>query len=104
MGGQLRRPLKSGSRRNLIASIKRAMKWGEEHGLYRASPIRPHEKAGLRPQRANRTPEQYQALLARYKDQEFKDLLTITWETGCRPQESLRVEARHVDSRLGLAD
>jgi len=24
-------------------------------------------------------------------------LLTVTWETGCRPQESLRVEARHVD-------
>jgi integrase len=43
------------------------------------------------------TPEQYQALLGRAKDQEFKDLLTITWETGCRPQESLRVEARHVD-------
>jgi len=23
--------------------------------------------------------------------------MTVTWETGCRPQESLRLEARHVD-------
>ena len=27
----------------------------------------------------------------------FADLVNVTWETGCRPQESLRVEARHVD-------
>ena len=27
----------------------------------------------------------------------MRDLLIVTWETGCRPQESLRVEARHVD-------
>ena len=25
------------------------------------------------------------------------DLIAVTWETGCRPQELLRVEARHVD-------
>ena len=36
-------------------------------------------------------------LLDRTADDEFKDLLAVTWETGCRPQESLRVEARHVD-------
>jgi integrase len=40
---------------------------------------------------------EYQALLKLTKDQAFKDLLTVTWEIGCRPQESLRVEARHVD-------
>ena len=27
----------------------------------------------------------------------FYDLIVTTWETGCRPQESLRLEARHVD-------
>jgi integrase len=35
--------------------------------------------------------------LARVPDRAFRDLLITTWETGCRPQESLRVEARHVD-------
>jgi hypothetical protein len=27
----------------------------------------------------------------------FRDLLEITGENGCRPQESLAVEARHVE-------
>jgi hypothetical protein len=35
------------------------------------------------------------------------DLMIVTWETGCRPQESLRVEARHVDvanSAVGVSE
>jgi len=27
----------------------------------------------------------------------FKDLLNFCWETGCRPQEAFRLEARHVE-------
>ena len=90
-------PLKSGSRRNLIASIKRAMKWAEEQGYLDRSPLTHMKKPGCGRKEQVVTPEQYAALLARYKDQNFKDLLMVTWETGCRPQESLRVEARHVD-------
>ncbi|MCA9177681.1 MAG: hypothetical protein KDB14_24605 [Planctomycetales bacterium] len=30
-------------------------------------------------------------------DQDFKNLLMIHWKSGCRPQESLRVTAKHVD-------
>lgn len=90
-------PLASGSRRNLIASVKRAMKWAEELGYIERSPLTHMKKPGCGRKEQIVTQAQYEALLARYKDQEFKDLLTITWETGCRPQESLRVEARHVD-------
>lgn len=90
-------PLKSGSRRNLIASVKRAMKWAEEQGYIDRSPLTHMKKPGCGRKEQVVTPEQYTALLARYKDENFKDLLTVTWETGCRPQESLRVEARHVD-------
>ncbi len=90
-------PLKSGSRRNLIASIKRAMKWAEEQGYIDRSPLMHMKKPGCGRKEQVVAPEQFAALLARYNDQEFKDLLTVTSETGCRPQESLRVEARHVD-------
>lgn len=86
-----------GSRRNLIAAVKRAMKWAEEQGHIDRSPIAHMKKPGCGRKEQVVTKEQYEMLLARYKDQEFKDLLTISWETGCRPQESLRVEARHVD-------
>src|SRR3984957_10627084 len=90
-------PLKSGSRRNLIASVKRAMKWAEEQGYIDHSRIAHMKKPGCGRKEQIVTPEQFTALLDRYDDQEFRDLLTVTWETGCRPQESLRVEARHVD-------
>ncbi len=90
-------PLKSGSCRNLIASTKRAMKWAEEQGYIDRSPLTHMKKPCGGRKELVVTPEQYLALLDRYKDQNFKDLLTITWETGCRPQESLRVEVRHVD-------
>ena len=89
--------LASGSRRNLIASVKRAMHWAEEQGYIERSPLAHLKKPGCGRKEQVVSPEQYHALLARYMDQEFKDLLTITWETGCRPQESLRVEARHID-------
>ena len=88
--------LKSGSRRNLIASVKRAMKWAEEQGYIDRSPITHMRKPGCGRKELVVTPEQYQALLDRTKEESFKDLCAVTWETGCRPQESLRVEARHV--------
>jgi len=90
-------PLKSGSRRNLIASVKRSMRWAEEQGYLDRSPLTHMKKPACGRKEQVVSPEQFVELIARYKDENFRDLLTVTWETGCRPQESLRVEARHVD-------
>jgi integrase/recombinase XerC len=89
--------LASGSRRNLIAAAKRSMKWAEEQGYVDRSALSHMRKpaCGRKEQVVSNT--QFQAILDNTKDQQFKDLLTVSWETGCRPQESLRVEARHVD-------
>ena len=43
------------------------------------------------------TPGEYAWMLGQIKDEEFRDLLVVCWETGCRPQEILAVEASHVD-------
>ena len=45
------------------------------------------------------TLDEYQRLLSFIPNSPFRDLVVVTWETGCRPQESLRVEARCVDQR-----
>ena len=39
----------------------------------------------------------YLRLLEAITNPAFKDLVMFTWETGCRPQESLRIEVRHLD-------
>ena len=41
--------------------------------------------------------EDYERLLPLIRDETFRDLVVATWDTGCRPQESLRLESRHVD-------
>jgi integrase len=90
-------PLASGSRRNLIAAVKRAMRWAEEQGYIERSTLAHMKKPACGRKELIVTLDQYKALLDRSTDIAFKDLVTVTWETGCRPQESLRVEARHVD-------
>jgi integrase len=49
------------------------------------------------------SPEEFRTIMEKSRNREFRNLLIVTWETGCRPQESLRVEARHVDlvNKLG---
>ena len=70
-------------------------------GLIEANPVRSLEKpkAGRRDHVI--TAEQFETILVLVKDEEFRDLLTVCWETGCRPQEVLSVEARHVDLEGG---
>lgn len=89
----------SGTRRNLIASVKRVMSWAEEQGYIERSPVAKMKKPACGRKEQIVTQEQYEALLAWSSDQAFKDLLMVTWETGCRPQESLIVEAQHVDQQ-----
>lgn len=45
--------------------------------------------------------KKFEASLAIFPDQEFRDLIIAIWETGCRPQEAFKVEARHVDKEQG---
>jgi integrase/recombinase XerC len=45
--------------------------------------------------------EQFKTMCSLIRDDEFRELLTVCWETGCRPQEVLSVEARHVDATVG---
>lgn len=89
--------LSSGSKRNLCRSILRAMTWAEKQGYIDRSPIRGFEKpAGGKRERVI-TETEWRDILSLVPDDDFHDLLMTTWETGCRPQESLIVEARHVD-------
>jgi integrase len=85
------------SRRNLIRSVKRALKWAVAQGYIETNPIAHMEVPGGQAREVYITPEEFNKLLDYVVDPAFADLLTVTYETGCRPQESLRVEARHVD-------
>ena len=84
-------------KRGAIAAVQRAFNWAAKMGLIGASPVRHVEKPRAGRRDVVVTPEEYAWILGQIKDEPFRDLLIVCWETGCRPQEALAVEARHVD-------
>ena len=87
----------SGAKRSYGRSIKRSLRWAKKQGYIDSNPIADLElsKAGKREQVV--LAGEWKTLLDAVADQTVRDLLIVTWESGCRPQESLRAEARHVD-------
>ncbi len=85
------------SRRNYLRSIKCCLSWAHRQGYLDKTPLASLEVPSGDRKEVAVSPEEFAALLTYCRDENFRDLLIITWETGCRPQELLRVEARHVD-------
>ncbi len=85
------------TKRNYFRSVKRCLRWAHQQGYVDENPIEHLEVPGAERKETLITVGEYQALLHHCPDKVFHDLVSVTWETGCRPQESLRVEARHVD-------
>lgn len=85
------------SRRNYFRAAKKAMKWAKSRGMVRRNRIRTLEVPAGESREVVISLPLYEQILSLIRDPGFRDLVVTTWETGCRPQESLRVEARHVD-------
>jgi len=85
------------SRRNYLRSVKRCMKWAKKQGYIDRNPIEDLEVPVAEHREVAVTEEEFGRFLGFIRNEAFRELVTVTWETGCRPQESLRVEARHVD-------
>ncbi|QEG36191.1 tyrosine-type recombinase/integrase [Bythopirellula goksoeyrii] len=86
-----------GNKRNACRAIQRPLAWAVQQGYIDKSPLQYFQKppAGRRDQTVSF--DEFRRLLRNTRDRSFRDLLLVTWETGARPQETLRVEARHVD-------
>lgn len=85
------------SKRNYMRSVKRCLKWAVQQGYVDANPIEHLEVPGADRRDGILTLADYERLLKSIRSEPLRDLVVTTWTTGCRPQESLRVEARHVD-------
>jgi integrase len=73
------------------------MKWAHRQGYIDINPVAEMEAPSAERREVHITEDQYAQLLGAIRAPGFHDLVVTTWETGCRPQQSLRVEARHVD-------
>lgn len=85
------------TKHSAVVAMKRAFNWAEKQGRITANPIRHAERPIPDKREDFITKEEHDRVLLLVKDQHFRDLLVLAWETGARPQELFRLEARHVD-------
>jgi integrase len=93
--------------RNYMRCVKRCIKWGQTLGYIDTNPIQHISIPASTPKDVYLTPEEFAQLLSSTPRYQLSRLmLEVTYESGCRPQESLRIEIRHIDlnkSTLGSA-
>ena len=94
-------PASDNYRRNQIRAVKAAFKWAERREYIDRSPVRNVKVPPARPRDVYLMPDQWDKLVAEVSKSHdggcLLDIITVLKETGCRPQEARRVEARHFD-------
>lgn len=86
-----------GYKRGCVVAINRALSWAVKQGRIERNPLAGMEKPIAGRRETILTPEQFRSVMALASDEPFRDLLTFVWETGCRPQEVFKLEARHIE-------
>ncbi len=90
-----------GTKNGACRAVQRAFRWANQMGYIKVNPVAFVPDKPPPGKRENIiTPNEYKAILALVRDDDFTDLLVVSWECGCRPQESLRVEKRHFNEEI----
>jgi integrase len=84
------------TRHDYAADVLGAFNWAVKQRLIVSSPLQGFTKAPKTPRITYLAPEQSRDLLAKIRDRQFRDFLTVTLRTGCRPQEARVLEARFI--------
>ncbi len=89
------------TRRNYFRSIKRCLTWAKRQGRIDSNPLDALDIPGAERKDVYVPLYEFERLLTFVPDERFRELLITTYQTGCRPQESLRVIADWVDGKNG---
>jgi integrase len=84
------------TKRNFLTTLIRAFNWAKKNLGLPHNPFTGMEKPRAQAPLTFVTEEEFTLILPRILP-EFRDLLTATYDTGARPQEINRLEARHLD-------
>jgi site-specific recombinase XerC len=87
----------STTKRGAITCLQRAFNWATKNRGLGKNPLRGMEKPEAKTRTTVVIPEEFVELLKKIPDREFRELLIVSYDCGCRPQEVKWLEARHVD-------
>lgn len=87
------------SKRNYFRSVKRCIEWGLQQGYVDSNPLKHMEVPGAERREVSLNAVDFDEMIAALPSPEMQQLCRIAFQLGCRPQELLRVEARHFDEK-----
>lgn len=90
---------KKGTARQLWQAVQRLLRWGEKSGRTPHSSVCDYRKPGPTRRTTIISPDDYRMILANSRSEQFRNLVTVAWEVGARPQELLRAQTRHYEPR-----
>lgn len=89
------------TRRNAITAIKRCWSWAEREKRIRINQLKNLERPRPETRDVIPKPEDITTALNAIEDGPFRLFVEFLFETGCRPGEASRIEARHVNLKSG---
>jgi integrase len=91
------------TRRNAITAVKVVLNFAVSEGVIDKNPLASLKRPKMPRRKRTLLPSERTAILNSITDQRFLDLLTAMAETGARPGELWKLEARHIDWEAGVA-
>jgi integrase len=89
------------TKNDFIGAVKRALNWAVDEELIDRSPLARIKKPAREAREMAVSPAQYGTIIEAVKEPAFRDLIELSWETGARPQELRKIEARYYDPQTG---
>jgi integrase len=86
------------TKRNAITALIRGFNWAVKNRGLPSNPIAGMEKPEARRRSDVITPAEFDELLSVVRDEEFRDLLIVSYDCGARPFEVKDLEKRHVQA------
>jgi integrase len=83
---------------NFARAVQRAFNWAEKQGLVDRSPVRHVEKPAMEARELAISPAVYAEVMNAVTEPRFRELIELAWETGARPEELRKMEARFFDA------
>ncbi|MEM8665871.1 MAG: site-specific integrase [Planctomycetota bacterium] len=86
----------STTKRNAMVALNRVFNWAVKNRGLKANPISSMEKPKAQRRTTTISTDDFEWLLERVS-KPFSDLMIVSWDCGCRPQEIRRLEAKQID-------
>lgn len=89
------------TKHDFIGAVKRAFNWAAEEELIDRSPLARVKKPAREAREMAVSPAEYASVVEAIREPRFRDVVELSWETGSRPQELRKIEARFFEPEAG---